>query len=282
MRNVNHNYSLNSSFRYIKHKRYIVFANIYFHIIVSKSMFKIIRSKDKQLQVIYRSVNPIFYLFSFLKDYKHDQNYNTNKIKYCRGGYFHWLLDYLPYIKKNSEIDIPFNVENRDKFIRLIGTNPITEKSSYYPSIKEIDWCRSELIKLKSEKKFPKKILILRKNKGLRYLINSGSLEEILKDKGFTTVYLEEFTIEEQIALFNGAEVIVAIHGAALSNLVFAKEGVKVIELMPENEVKWHFWLISKILNLNYTLVLVDVLNFDNNNRALDLKINNLEWFHSL
>ena len=51
---------------------------------------------------------------------------------------------------------------------------------------------------------------------------------------------------------------------------------------MPGNEVKWHFWLISKILNLNYTLVLVDVLNFDNNNRALDLKINNLEWFHSL
>ena len=280
--NVNHNYSLNRALRYVRYKNYIVFANSYFHLIISKSVFRMIRSKDPRLRDIYRLVNPIFYLYSFLKDSKSQEIPNANEIKYDGGGYFHWLLNYLPYLSANSYIDIPFKVENRDNFIRVVGANPVRNIYDYYPSRTEIEWCRSELIQLKSQKIFSRKFLVLRKNKGLRYLTDSELLQEGLKKKGFATVYLEDFTFEEQIALFHDAEVIIAIHGAGLSNLVFCKDNVVVVELMPDNEVKWHFWLICSILNFNYTVVLLDVLEVDNDNRALNLKLRNLEWFHSL
>jgi hypothetical protein len=52
-----------------------------------------------------------------------------------------------------------------------------------------------------------------------------------LKDNGYTEYFLEHMSLQEQIDLFNSASHIVAIHGGALTNILFCREGAKVIEI---------------------------------------------------
>ena len=49
---------------------------------------------------------------------------------------------------------------------------------------------------------------------------------------GFKVVCLEGCSFAEQVGLFASASVIVAMHGAGLTNLVFASPGTQVIELV--------------------------------------------------
>lgn len=50
---------------------------------------------------------------------------------------------------------------------------------------------------------------------------------------GFTTVTLSGMPVAEQRARFSAADVIVAAHGAALTNLAWARAGAAVLELLP-------------------------------------------------
>ena len=84
------------------------------------------------------------------------------------------------------------------------------------------------------------KIFIPRR--GNRRLINNDEVKSFLTERGFQTFYFEDIPVAEQWSIARNAKIVVAIHGAAVSNLIFngsgLKEnadpgsGVKVIELM--------------------------------------------------
>jgi hypothetical protein len=61
-------------------------------------------------------------------------------------------------------------------------------------------------------------------------------------------------SMRDQISLFQGAALIVSPHGAALANLLFCQSGTRVIELMPEAELRPFFWLISQKLDLMHAM----------------------------
>jgi hypothetical protein len=52
-------------------------------------------------------------------------------------------------------------------------------------------------------------------------------------------VTLEDMTLPEQIALFAGRRTFVAQHGAALSNLLWAPRGSRLVEITPESTRDW-------------------------------------------
>ncbi len=58
-------------------------------------------------------------------------------------------------------------------------------------------------------------------------------LEEGLAARGFTIVRPETASVRELVALFRGAEVIVAASGTILANVLFCAPGSKVIEIQP-------------------------------------------------
>jgi capsular polysaccharide biosynthesis protein len=67
----------------------------------------------------------------------------------------------------------------------------------------------------------------------------------------FKSVYLELTPFEEQVKYFNNAKLIIAAHGAGLSNLFFCKQRTKVIEVTCGK--KWEFFdTISRVLNLQH------------------------------
>ena len=79
----------------------------------------------------------------------------------------------------------------------------------------------------------PKKIFISRRD--TRRLSNEAEVEQFLISKGYEKLYLEDYTVLEQIALVSLADSIVAIHGAALGPLIFRtlfnKRPLKLVEL---------------------------------------------------
>jgi len=58
------------------------------------------------------------------------------------------------------------------------------------------------------------------------------SVEAALKPLGFATFVAGEAPMTEQIRAFSRAQVIVAAHGAGLSNLIFAPPGAFILEIV--------------------------------------------------
>lgn len=94
---------------------------------------------------------------------------------------------------------------------------------------------RAALLSVKSERKFPRRIFLTRRNAKVRR-INEEEIIAVLKKYGFELVAPEEYTFPEQVALFNNAEFIIGGTGAAFSNLLFCEAGCKVICLVSRKQ----------------------------------------------
>lgn len=84
-----------------------------------------------------------------------------------------------------------------------------------------------------------------------RCILNETELFNSLQSYGFKRYVLEQLTIEDQIALFYDAEIVVAAHGAGLANIIFSQE-IKLLELFPTTFVLPHYYFLSKSLGHNY------------------------------
>src|SRR5579862_2386607 len=76
------------------------------------------------------------------------------------------------------------------------------------------------------------------------------SIENLIADLGFRTVHFEQMSFEDQVRVSAGASAMIGVHGAGLSNLVFARPGALVIELAPvfagEQGLRpWYYQLAS-------------------------------------
>lgn len=95
-------------------------------------------------------------------------------------------------------------------------------------------------------------LLISRRKAARRRILNEELLNKALFPLGFREVILEEHTIQEQARLFASAHTIVATHGAALTNLVFASPGAQVVELFGPSRTYNNFQVLSHLMGLKY------------------------------
>jgi hypothetical protein len=79
----------------------------------------------------------------------------------------------------------------------------------------------------------PRHLYIMRGDARTRRILNEPALIEFLSGFGFAAVRMEGRSVAEQAGLFWHAEAIVGMHGAALTNLIFARAGTPVIEIFP-------------------------------------------------
>ena len=89
-----------------------------------------------------------------------------------------------------------------------------------------------------------------------RRLLNHAELEEIAAARGFQAFEAHADNHEEQVRRFGEAEIIVAAHGAGLTNLIFARPGATVLELFPEDGVKSSYLWLATRMGLNYRALL--------------------------
>lgn len=103
----------------------------------------------------------------------------------------------------------------------------------------------------------PRKRLYISRRAGSRSLEDEAELEERLQAEGFESVCLEQLPIEEQVRLFEGASVVVAPHGAGLSNIVFMTSGSRVIEITTGELYEQCYRRMSAALNLDHHVILI-------------------------
>jgi tetratricopeptide (TPR) repeat protein len=106
-----------------------------------------------------------------------------------------------------------------------------------------------------SKNTHPERIYISRNKCSYRRVINEEQVIDFLSGFGFVSVLLESMSLNEQIALFASAKVIVAPHGSGLTNIIFCSPGTKVIELTSGNYIRHYYWAIGQQLNLEHYYV---------------------------
>jgi len=90
------------------------------------------------------------------------------------------------------------------------------------------------------------------KRSGAGSVTDRHDVERFLGAQGFEHVYLEHLSHEQQLKLFQEAAFVVGAHGGGLSNLVFSYPGVKVLEMMPDDEFRPEFWTLCNKLGHVY------------------------------
>ncbi len=199
--------------------------------------------------------------------------------------YYHWLFDIIPRIElirlsgiKLEEIDWfvvnniekPFQSETlswlgipQAKIICSDRTSHIEAEQLIVPSFPGyLDWVPWGTIKFlrqtflhqinRNNHQFLQKIYISRQKARARHIINESEVIELLSKYGFKTVFLEEMSVLEQVALFASAKFIVAPHGSGLSNLVFCSPGTTVVELFSPHYLRTDYWILSQQLQLKH------------------------------
>ncbi|MFQ3613575.1 MAG: glycosyltransferase 61 family protein [Cyanobacteriota bacterium] len=99
---------------------------------------------------------------------------------------------------------------------------------------------------------YPRRIYISRGSARWRRVINEAEVLAALQPWDFVSVQLETLSLQEQIALMQGAEAVIGIHGAGLTNLAFCRPHTLVVEILPSNALLPYFWTIAQVAELRY------------------------------
>jgi capsular polysaccharide biosynthesis protein/Flp pilus assembly protein TadD len=189
------------------------------------------------------------------------------------GNYYHWMLDTLPRLAAIGDRDDRPLLVNRDlsgfhrRTLELMGVRPdrlmapsrapvLTrfarlrisglvsrprrpdgQMDWMIPSVSApaARWVRDRLMAglASVDHSGPRRIMISREGSLFRRCENEAAIAAIAARHGFVPVRLEDLTFDAQADLFGGAEVVLGVHGAGFTNMLFAPPGALLIELHP-------------------------------------------------
>jgi len=98
----------------------------------------------------------------------------------------------------------------------------------------------------------PEKVYLARPGGGRRALVNQTELETALKARGFVLIQPEALTVAEQAKQLGSARYVIAPHGAALANLIFAPAGASLLELFHPQYKKSYYLSLAQACGLHY------------------------------
>lgn len=171
-------------------------------------------------------------------------------------NYYHFVVEYLPRLARAKEIvpSLHASVASRDRHIvQLLSLLevPVVEQCDWMvPDVLVLadhvdkNWIHPDdalLLKELSERLVapvsgdPKRIFLSRLG-STREMRDEHVLAEYLVERGFTVVSdLHARSVREQMQLFSSATHVVAVHGAALANILWSRSPLEVIELRPRS-----------------------------------------------
>lgn len=95
-----------------------------------------------------------------------------------------------------------------------------------------VQWIRQRFAHLMVEPaQATRRLFVSRRDSERRSIVNEDEIFAALMPLGFERIVPGTMKVVEQIAAFSGARCIVAAHGAALTNMIFAPPGAAIIEI---------------------------------------------------
>jgi hypothetical protein len=125
--------------------------------------------------------------------------------------------------------------------------------------------------------KFFKRIYIQRGKVSYREVINEKEILKFLKKLDFIALSMDNRSIQEQADIFANANIIIAPHGTALTNLMFAKEGTKVIEILPYGYPDHSHFVFASYAKCDYYYVIGEEIDSDPAQPDIKLNIDKLK-----
>jgi hypothetical protein len=195
-------------------------------------------------------------------------------------NYYHWLYHVLPRVKLVAEMPFDVIYVNRRQvfqreYLKLLGLDKIPmihATNETHIRARELvftaflsllnDYASGFLRALADQfdtdkAKARKKIYISRSNApNRRHLINEDEIFAFLEKEGFEKCELSKLSVNDQIRLFSSTSFVVGPHGAGLGNIIFCREGTRVLELFDPGYVHPIMWMQVPSLELQYGYVL--------------------------
>lgn len=199
-------------------------------------------------------------------------------------NYYHWFFDLilkLKYVENNNlkikdvvvqEPKMNFQIETIEKIQNRYNFHFLNKKSKYkinnaifskfnlknnelaVDSIENINFLKEILFSKKLMNLDNEFIYIAReKTTNGRNIINQDELYDYLITKRFVIVRLEKHHLDEQLNIFSKAKIIIAPHGAGLTNLITAQQGTHLIELLHVNRPSNLFERLALTLGIKYS-----------------------------
>ncbi len=208
---------------------------------------------------------------------------------YANDNYFHWLTAVLPRMHLAQKAGwhepdhyllpdqaFPFQSDTLDllgvpRDVRVasskkashLAADAIIATTHPRPVVQNVpawivDWLREAFLDKASFEHEHSLVYIGRRDATKRRLLNEEEcFGGVLEPMGFKEYKLGNMSVAGQIGLFARADVIVAIHGAALTNLAFCRPGTTVLELFAEPWRLRMFENIARVRGLNYGAIVV-------------------------
>ena len=202
-------------------------------------------------------------------------------------GFFHWMTDALPRLEILQRAgSIPWHRIDHlligegcraiRESLRLLGFDDrkhvVTRRDTHFacdslmvPSFHgapgnvppwAIEFLRKQFLSRPLLPSSQRRIYVSRSRASGRRIANEEQILPILGHRGFVCIELEELSLSAQIALFAGAEAVVAPHGAGLTNLIWCAPQTKILEVFSPLYVNLCYWAIASVVDADYYYLL--------------------------
>jgi hypothetical protein len=200
-------------------------------------------------------------------------------------NYCHWLVDWLPRLALLDgrvdraalhvavpPIDAPYQREllarcgiDAARIVELMPMRAVRARTQFVtsdlpapppPAFKAAPWAlrflRRTLAPPPAAATGPRRLYVSRGDAAGRRLLNETALAPLLERAGFVKVTPGGLSVAGQAALFAGASDILAPHGAALANIVFAPPGARLLELFPASYGTAAYYVLAAAAGIDY------------------------------
>ena len=100
-----------------------------------------------------------------------------------------------------------------------------------------------------------RKVYAARSASGVRRIANEAAVDALLEAAGFEKVYFEQLTFLEQVALMSETSVLLGMHGAGMTNMLFLPPGATVIEMLNADYGDPCYFRLASCLGVPYFCV---------------------------
>jgi capsular polysaccharide biosynthesis protein len=104
-----------------------------------------------------------------------------------------------------------------------------------------MDWVRGEILPHVPWDGRRRRILIDRSDANCRRVVNIEEHRPFLESRGIEVFRLSGMSLLDQAGLFQQADLVIANHGAALTNIIFCRPGARIIQLIPDGMIEHNF-----------------------------------------